>query len=151
MILVLIGVCILLAIGGFFIIEKWYYDMLGAILSVCGIIGGILALISLIFLLVDLSQLVTIDEQIAMYQEENANIEQQIETVVKQYQEYESEIFTEVSSDSAITLVSLYPELKSDELVKSQIDIYVNNNEKIKALKEQKIKGKMTRWWVYFG
>jgi hypothetical protein len=59
--------------------------------------------------------------------------------------------FTEVSPDSAITLVSLYPELKADELVKKQIEVYVANNEKIKELKEKKIMGNVYRWWLYFG
>ena len=86
-----------------------------------------------------------------MYQEENTKIEEQIATIVKQYQEYEKDIFTEVSPESAMTLVSLYPELKADTLVSSQIDIYVKNNEKLKSLKEEKINASVIRWWTYFG
>ena len=86
-----------------------------------------------------------------MYQEENSKIEEQIAETVKQYQQHETDIFTEVTPDSSITLVALYPELKSDTLVQSQIEVYVNNNEKVKSLKESKINGSIYRWWLYFG
>jgi hypothetical protein len=92
-----------------------------------------------------------IDEKIAMYQEENTKIEEQIAETVKQYQQYETDIFTEVASDSAITLVALYPELKADTLVRAQVDIYIKNNQKIKSLKEDKINGTINKWWLYFG
>ena len=91
------------------------------------------------------------DEKIAMYQEENAYIENQIDMVVKQYQEYETDIFESANVDSPMVLVSLYPELKADTLVQEQIDIYVANNQKIKELKEKKINGNVYRWWLYFG
>jgi hypothetical protein len=70
---------------------------------------------------------------------------------VKEYQKYETEIFTETAPDSAITLVALYPELKADALVGKQIEIYIANNEKIKELKEEDIMGDVYRWWAYFG
>lgn len=89
-------------------------------------------------------------EKIAMYEEENERIESDIATVIKQYQDYESEIFENATNESPITLVSLYPELKSDTLVQSQIDIYVENNNKIKELREQMINVSVNRWWLYF-
>lgn len=97
------------------------------------------------------SGLSVIDDKIAMYQEENANIEEQIAAVVSQYQEYESNIFESVAPESAVTLVSLYPDLKSDTLVQKQIEVYLSNNETIKELKEEKIGGSVLRWWLYFG
>lgn len=50
-----------------------------------------------------------------------------------------------------MTLITLYPELKSDKLVQKQINIYVDNNKKIKILKEKQINGKVLKWWLYFG
>ena len=100
---------------------------------------------------VSISKLPVLDAQIAMYQDENENIETQIGDMVKQYQEYETEIFTEVKPESSIALVSLYPELKSDVLVQEQIKIHTANNQKIKELKEKKINGSIYRWWLYFG
>lgn len=86
-----------------------------------------------------------------MYEEENTKIEQQIADVVTQYQEYEEGIFTEVAPESAMTLVALYPELKSDTLVQSQIEVYVDNNKQIKELKSMSINASIFRWWLYFG
>lgn len=117
-------------------------------------IGGSLAAVSLCVILVlsiTLSNRGIVDDKIAMYQEENTNIEEQIAATVKQYQEYETEIFTEVKPESSITLVALYPELKSDTLVQKQIEVYTANNQKIKELKEEKLNYKPMAWWLYFG
>ena len=120
-------------------------------LSLVPLFFAIMTLIAGIWLGASVTKLSVIDEQIEMYQEENTRIEEQIADVVQQYQEYESGIFADVASESSITLLSLYPELKADALVQSQIDIYVANNEKIKSLKEQQIDGNVKRWWLYFG
>lgn len=47
--------------------------------------------------------------------------------------------------------VALYPELKSDTLVQSQIEVYVENNKAIKELKSSAINASVYRWWLYFG
>ena len=57
----------------------------------------------------------------------------------------------EVAPESAVTMVSLYPELKSDSLVQAQIEVYAENNKIIKDLRDQQIKGNVYRWWLYFG
>ena len=147
MILVILGISILLIVLGI-ILDP---DDLGIIPAGAGVIGFILSFIVMIFLIVGVSSLSVIDDKIAMYQEENTRIEEQISATVEQYQNYETEIFTEVKPESSITLVSLYPELKSDTLVQKQIEVYTANNEKIKELKEQKISSSVKRWWLYFG
>lgn len=92
-----------------------------------------------------------LDTKIEMYSKENSQIEIQIADCIKSYQEYETQIFTDVAPDSSMTLVALYPELKSDTLVATQINTYIQNNNKIKSLKEEKINGRLVRWWLYFG
>ena len=150
MIIVILLVCIVL-----FVVGVWAYDefseILGGILMGIGGTVGTISLIAIIFLAIEVSGLNVLDAKIEMYQEENARIESQIAECVEQYQQYETEIFTEVSPESAITLVALYPELKSDTLVSKQVDVYLENNSKIKALKERKINGYVCRWWLYFG
>lgn len=93
----------------------------------------------------------TIQSKIEMYQTENKDIETSMDTLVKQYMDYESGTYGDLKGQSSITLVSLYPDLKSDELVKSQLEVYVNNNNKIKKLKEKLINVSNWRWWLYFG
>ena len=91
------------------------------------------------------------EEKIAMYQEENSKIESQINELVEKYMDYESETLSEFKSESSITLVSLYPELKSDTLVQTQITTYTENNNIIKELKEMLIDRSVYRWMLYFG
>lgn len=151
MLLLIIVLGIAAVIGGFIIYDRTYAECAGTAISIIGALVAIVALIAFMFVIGPCVESATVDERIAMYQEENAKIEQQIAEVVTQYQEYEKDIFTEVSPESAMTLVALYPDLKADSLVSQQIDIYVANNEKIKALKVQQINGHLYRWWVYFG
>lgn len=93
-----------------------------------------------------------IDSKIAMYQEENINIEQDIDKIVQEYLVHEHDTLADLKTEeSSITLVTLFPELKSDTLVQQQLEIYVANNAKIKALKEEKIELAMIRWVLYFG
>lgn len=119
-----------------------------------GCTGGIIAVITFIATLVvgvDVSNLSVIDEKIEMYQEENKNIEEQMDILVKQYMDYESDTLSEFKSESSVTLVSMYPELKSDTLVEQQLTTYIENNNNIKNLKAKKIDGSVLRWWLYFG
>ena len=157
MILVILALCIVLVVVGILVacISDDYcsegLEFCGCGATAIGIVGVVVSLIALVCLCVSVSNLKVIDEKINMYQEENTKIEQQIDTAVKSYQDYESNIITECTPSSSITLVALYPELQADTLVQKQIDVYIQNNEKIKELKEKEINGSVTRWWLYFG
>ena len=151
MILVILAVSIALVIVGTILYEKTDSEDLSEAMQVIGFITVVISIVVIIILGIFVSKLNVIDDQIAMYEEENARIEEQIATIVEQYQKYETEIFANAASDSAITLVPLYPELKSDSLVSSQIEIYVKNNERIKELRDKEITGNVLRWWLYFG
>ena len=100
----------------------------------------------------DVATASTIDDKITMYQEENARIEQDIDRIVEEYMKHEHDTFTDLKTEeSSITLVALFPELKSDSLVQKQLEIYVMNNTQIKQLKEEKINLTKTNWLIYFG
>lgn len=151
MILVLLGISIALLVVGSIMVEKMYNEIPGYVLCVIGGAGGFIFLIATLCLTIEVSSLSTIDDKISMYQEENAKIEADIAATVAQYQEYETGIFTSVAPDSSMTLVALYPDLKSDTLVQKQIEVYIENNNKIKELKAEQISGSVKRWWLYFG
>ena len=85
-----------------------------------------------------------VDKKIAMYEEENIKIENQIDTIVKEYQKYEVEVY------DTMTAAMLFPELTSNTLAQKQIEIYVNNNQQIKALKAEKLKHELYGWWLFF-
>lgn len=138
---------------GVIVFEK-SYDWVETISEAIWIIGFILAFataVATFALVIEVSSASTLDEEIEMYQAENEAIEDQIASVVQQYQKYESDIFMEVAPDNSVALVALYPELKSDSLVQKQIEIYVSNNEHIKSLKSDQISASIWRWWLYFG
>lgn len=122
--------------------------------EVCGGVSGVLLALSVLSAIVVgivLSHYGVADQKISMYKEENARIEAHISEMVGRYQEYETGVFSEVSSENALSLVSLYPELKADTLVREQIEIYYKNSEKIKELREDEIDAIVLRWWLFFG
>lgn len=153
MILVILALGILLLVLGIILYDKLEAgaDEVGSVFQVVGIVVIVISTIVSIVLLISVLKWVNIDKKIVIYEEENTKIEQQIADVVKQYQEYETGIFTEVVPESSITLVALYPELKSDTLVQSQIKVYVDNNKTIKELKSTALNASVYRWWLYFG
>lgn len=153
MILVILAIGILLLVLGIILYDKLEAgaDEVGSVFQIVGIVVIVISTIVSIVLLISVLKSVNIEKKIAIYVEENTKIEKQIADVVKQYQEYETGIFTEVAPEGSITLVALYPELKSDTLVQSQIKVYVDNNNTIKELKSSAINASVYRWWLYFG
>lgn len=116
----------------------------GAFLVICIIVGACM--------IDDVAEGRVIDEKIAVYEQENEEIETALDVLVKEYMAQEEKIMIETANkESSITLVQLYPDLKSNDLVKKQMDIYVNNNKKIKKLKTNKINVSKSKWWLYFG
>ena len=124
---------------------------LGWVIGGFGLIFLVISLIALPFLIGNVIGSSAIEDKIAMYQQENNKIESQIDELVTNYMKYENETFDKFKAESSMTVVSLYPELKSDTLVQSQIETYTKNNNKIKRLKEDKIMRSVSRWWLYFG
>lgn len=86
------------------------------------------------------------DQKIQMYQEENEKIEEDVNVIITQYMEHENETFDMSKIESSTVLIQMYPELKSNELVSKQIDIYNENNKKIKKLKLEKIKNQKAKF-----
>lgn len=123
----------------------------GEELAFIPLLGVFVCLIAAIVLCIGVKDGAVIDEKIAMYQKENTKIENQMDVLVSQYMKFETDTYGELKNESSITLVSLYPDLKSDELVKKQIDVYESNNKEIREMKEKKIDLKVLKWWLYFG
>lgn len=124
-----------------------FYDDLCCV----GLFFAVISVLAGVVVGIEVTKACVLDARIAMYADENERIEQQVAEVVRQYQQYETDIFTEVNPENAITLVALYPDLKSDSLVQSQIELYTENNRSIRSLKDENIKANTLRWWLYFG
>lgn len=96
------------------------------------------------------------EQRIAIYEEENTRIEEQIKTTIQVYQDYEKDILGDIdldkiSSEKLILLTSIYPELKSDAMVQELIQVYIDNNNQLKELKTSKLDYELWRWWLFFG
>lgn len=119
-----------------------------------GILGGLIGFIALIGIFVNIGLLVrgrTLDDKIAMYEQENTAIEQSVDVLVKDYYKHESDTYSSLKPENAVLFASAYPELQSNELATKQLEIYVDNNNKIKELKEDQINLSKNRFWLYFG
>lgn len=147
-----------------FLLSMWalnndheYTGFFGCLGIIVAGIAEFIIIISIICNIVGLTDLKVADKKIAMYEEENSNIQNQVSEIVKNYQEYEKNTYSEslknvdLSNTDVVVLAQLYPDLKANEMVKKQIEIYQDNNNKIKELKEQKINNELCKWWLYFG
>lgn len=150
LILLFVSFIVLFFLASVFI-DDYYHDFLRIIIQFITATGAAIVMVAFVIVAYDFSASMVIDEKIAMYAEENQKIENQIDLIVSEYMEYESGTFEKLNADSSIALVSLYPELKSDELVQTQIATYQANNTKLKQLKEAKLNARVSKWWLYFG
>lgn len=152
MILAILGICIALIVVGVILEHKNYdYYDIGTGLTVTGGFLAGLTLIAIIILSWSVGETYRIDKKIELYETQNAQIEKSVAIAVEKHMQYEGDIMTEVSPDSAVTLVAVYPELKSDALIEKQIEIYISNNNEIVKLKEKQINMPLLKWWLYFG
>ena len=119
--------------------------------AIIGVVLIIILLMTMLFIGINYSNHSVIDEKISMYQAENTDIEQKITSAILSYQAYEQETFSNIDTENLIVAVSLYPELKSDQLVSQLIEAYIENNKTIKQLKDKKLDYKVFKWWLCFG
>lgn len=155
MLILLFTIFLILAAVGYVLYKKYefsYNDELsgfGFLIFLFSICAEIIVAFFILCTLFDISKYQIIDKKISMYQIENRNIEEQVTEVVNEYKDYEQETIKNVGQMSSILIK--VPELKSNELVSKQIQVYMDNNNKIKKLKEEKIDIKISEWWLYFG
>lgn len=124
---------------------------IGEVFSGFGIFISVVALIGIIINIGILINGRTLDDKIAMYEQENAAIEQSVDVLVKDYYRHESDTYSSLTPENAVLFASAYPELQSNELATKQLEIYVENNNNIKELKKNQINLSKNRFWLYFG
>ena len=122
-------------------------DMLGVVL----ILVNFIPLTVLGLLLSNLYENQGVDQKIKMYEAQNQQLERKIDVAVKSYMDHEKDTYKEFKAGDGMALITTYPELRSNELVKEQMNTYQSNNRKIAKLKEKEIDCNVTKWWIYFG
>lgn len=92
------------------------------------------------------------DKKIAVLEEKNELVLKQVEPIVNRYLLYESKTLEKVKVNSEnIIALSMYPELKGNEFLKSQIDIVVKNQDEITKLKLNKAELNAYKLWIFMG
>ena len=143
-ILIILGFCIKCFTGNKFISSLYRADLDEIFQTIGAVVLAISIIVGVVLCVFYTASGSIIDKKIAMYEEENVKIENSIDVIVKEYQEYE------VGMYDTMTAAMLFPELASNTLVQKQIEIYVNNNQQIKALKANKLNRDLYGWWLYF-
>ena len=94
-----------------------------------------------------------IDDKIVMLEEDNHTIEESLEKTIEIYLEEEGDCDekTITSVDNINDVIYFLPKLESNVLAQKQIQAYVDNKNKIKELKEERIDLSKEKWLLYFG
>lgn len=149
--IILLFILIVLAVFVYFLADNYYHDGIAFFSGAGAVLLGFVTLILICVAVDSFYNGLPAEKKIEMYEKENKKIEKDIDILVKQYMDYEGKTLNNFKKESSITLVNLYPDLKTNELVKKQIDIYTQNNNKIKELNEVKINMTIGKWLLYFG
>jgi hypothetical protein len=122
----------------------------GFVLSLSSVCCGCVAIVALIILLTNFPY--NVDKKLTMYEEENFKIETKVKETVRVYMDYEQETYNNLIKEADLTtLLIKYPELNSNELIKTEIQTYKENSKQIKELKSKQIDKGIMAWWLYFG
>ncbi len=93
----------------------------------------------------------TIDDKIAIYEEENIEIEHMLDGIAKKYIDSDFEL----AGEDVVKFVMNLSEFNENDVVQENIKPYVSNyfsnKEKIKKLKEDRLNISEYRWNLYFG
>jgi hypothetical protein len=138
--------------------------IIGLILFIIGLIKdeevlggfGLAILVVAIFVLLVVGgvynyQSSTIDNRLNVVEEQNQIVLSQIEPLVRQALEYESNTYKEFKLDAAkiIAFTQLYPDLKANSFLNKQIDIILANQQEIKQLKLDKASLNAYHFWLW--
>lgn len=151
MLIVIFVVCLIAIFVGAWLYDNWEHEYVGATMV---IISSIIVLFAFVFLIMSICNVAgayVIDEKIQLYEDANAAIEERINDTVEDYKAYENDTLEKFDGHNGTEVVSLYPELKANELIQEQMEIYYQNQTTILGLKEEKINMKPWQWWLYFG
>lgn len=153
MIYIVLIVCVILIILGLILLNNTDYEVGGsALVMVGGIVGSIFLIALFISLICYNAAKSTADSQIKVYEEQNEIVLSQIEPLVEKYLNYEKDTYSSLKVDSnTLVAMSMYPELKGDEFVQSQIKIIMDNQSKITQLKLSKARLNVYKFWLFMG
>lgn len=94
----------------------------------------------------------TVDRRIEVLEQRNAEVIAQIEPLIEQYLKYESDTLKDLKpSAGKVIAIAQCPELKGNEFVQIQIKTILENQERITALKLDKVNLGLYKPWLFIG
>ncbi len=158
MILVLLIISIIILVIGIIMYYEFdkhrcseFLEILSAIIAS---VGGICTLMSAMFtigLIVDVSVSSTLPSKIQILEDTNTQMEKDINIAIQKYCEYENKTYVELKQNELTLAFEIYPDLKTNELVTSYINVIIDNRNEIKNLKLKYASSHIQKWWLYFG
>jgi flagellar motor component MotA len=142
---------ILIIIGGA-IDRKNKYSSDGATFGAFGIIIDIASIIALFIVSYNYNIIkTTTDSRLKVLTEQNELVLTQIEPLVQQALNYESNTYKELklTPENIVAFGNMYPQLQANSFIQSQIDIIINNQNEIKNLKLQKASLNAYHLWLF--
>lgn len=93
----------------------------------------------------------TIDKQLLVLEEQNELVLKQIEPIIQKALEYESNTYKELglSADKLIAVGNIYPDLKNNVFIQTQMQVIINNQKDIRDLKLMKARLGGYRFWIW--
>lgn len=151
MLVVFFVICLVCVSLGIIIWIKKPYSDAGSTVFAISLVVLVVVIICCLFNVNKIVKANTLEQKIAVYQEEMTNIENSINPVVQNYLDHEKETYTALTPDNAVIFASIYPELSSNEIVQKQLNIYNEYLISIKNLKLEIAEISTAKWWLYFG
>ena len=97
MLIILLAISVLMIVMGIIRLYKWGDDdATGMIFTMSGVILGVILLVVTPIAITKTVKISQMDNRIAVYEEENTRIEEQVKTTIQVYQDYEKDIFGEI-------------------------------------------------------
>lgn len=93
----------------------------------------------------------TISSQLEVLETQNEIILSQIEPVIQKALDFESNTYKElkVSPENIITISQIYPDLKDNSFIQTQLSVIINNQQQITQLKLNKATLNAFHFWIW--
>ena len=149
-------ILLILLIFGFFSIRKFAmkYDDDEFLMLLIADVLSLFVIVVVIFCMLGKYYMIktTAEPQIQVLEEQNDTVLRQLEPLVEKYLKYESNSLKELKQNPQMLItLSVFPELKGNQFVQSQIDTVQKNQQAITKLKLQKAKLNSYRIWLFVG
>ena len=143
---------LILIIIGVAIDSRDKYSSAGVPFGAFGIIISIASIMALFIVYYNYNVIkTTTDSKLKVLTEQNELVLTQIEPLVQQALNYESNTYKELklTPENIIAFGNMYPQLQANSFIQSQIDIIINNQNEIKNLKLQKASLNAYHLWLF--